>query len=309
LRAEWNKTGSIHVGFFYLRRSLRIWPIYFLFVGVAAWLNYQLQEISPDTASLRLLGLLTFTDNIMSARYSYYNPIWSIPHLWTISYEEQFYAVIPWLLRLIFSRTKGQQLGILGVIFGAGSAIRAIFIALAVPAPAIWVLPITHFESILFGLAIGLGLFDVLPKKIPSLVTAATGLTALFLCTRLPNADVIGWWLMATYPLVGMGVSMLIYSTLREPSGFMTKFLRLPAMAFLGKISYGLYLFHYMAIDLAARWVGSVFGGKSIEKQSYLIFVIALTSTIIISSASYLWIEKPFLKLKSRFSMVESRPA
>ena len=81
-------------------------------------------------------------------------------HMWTISYEEQYYLIIPWVLRKFYQLKKSTTIVILMVAILIGMLIRAIFIYTSTPHPLIWVLPITHFESIFGGLMVGLGLFD-----------------------------------------------------------------------------------------------------------------------------------------------------
>lgn len=306
LRMEWERTGTINVGFFYLRRSLRIWPIYFIYVTIVVWATLAQVKVT-DLYLLHAYGLLTFTDNLLSAGGSL-NPILYTGHLWTISYEEQFYAAIPWFLRAVFKQTRQQQFRILGGVLLAGMAIRALFIALNVPHPAVWVLPITHFESILFGLAIGLGVFDELFRRVPAWALALAGLLSLYLCSRLPNVNGISWSLMLLYPLVGLAVSLLIYATLRAQRSKVTAWLRWGPMTFLGKISYGLYLFHIFSLVMANQWMNQIFAGKSPAKVGSLVFIIGIVMTVAIGTASYLLIEKPFLHMKSRFTIVQSRP-
>lgn len=307
LRMEWEKTGTIKVWYFYLRRTLRIWPIYIIFVTVIVVIT-SLENDLTDRNLLHIFGLFTFTDNILSA-FVGYNPLLYVGHLWTISYEEQFYAGIPWFLRFIFQRAKQKQVLILAAILAVGMGIRAIFIMLKVIHPAVWVLPITHFESILFGLAIGLGIFDSLFKRIPSLITFLAGVAGLYFCTTLPNVNAINWSLMVLYPLVGLSVAFLVHSTLKANHHFATAWLGWKPLAFLGKISYGLYLFHIATMDLSMKWVALNFPGKSIHNQNYLILGLAFVFTVLLASLSYILIEKPFLKMKSRFTIVQSRPA
>ncbi len=307
LRTEWERTGTINVGFFYLRRALRIWPIYFIFT-TAVVIIMNLMGMFSDFQLLRAIGLWTFTDNLFSVKFSY-NQLYWVGHLWTISYEEQFYLIIPWFLRFIFKHGRRKQFFILSIIFLVGLGIRAAFIIFKISHPAIWVLPITHFESILFGLAIGLGLFDIMFKRIPVWLTTLAGIACLYISTLLGNVAVTDWWLMLLYPMVGISVALLVHSTLRAKSGLVMKGLGCRPIAFLGKISYGLYLFHLLALKLSTQWVTYNFGGKNIYNQNYLIFAVGLGLTILISSISYLLIEKPFLQLKSRFTIVQSRPA
>lgn len=306
LRMEWEKTGTINVWFFYLRRTLRIWPIYIIF-GAVIFITIIARNAVNNLSLLRVYGLFTFTDNILSAYLGYSVLPWA-SHLWTISYEEQFYAFIPWFLRYMFRRSKQKQIITLLGILALGSAIRTLFIFLKIGHPAIWVLPITHFESILFGLAVGLGVFDTLFKRIPSLLLAVAGVAGIYFSTMLPNVWTIDWSLMGLYPLVGLSVALLVYATLKAQHHPATAWLRWKPVAFLGKISYGLYLFHLATIDLVEKWVILNFPGKLPLMQSMLIFGIALAATILIASLSYILIEKPFLKVKSRFTIVQSRP-
>lgn len=257
---------------------------------------------------LRAYGLFTFTDNLLTANYGRYNILLWIPHLWTISYEEQFYAIIPWFLRFIFKRSRQNQFLTLGILFLVGSGFRVIFIAQKIAHPAIWVLPITHFDSILFGLAVGLGLFDIIFRRIPTWVIALAGILGLYVCTLLPNVYIVDWSLMALYPLVGFSVALLVHSTLCAQHSPATAWLRWRPFAFLGKISYGLYLFHWVAIEYVGNWVSQTFAGKNPHNQMLLAFALALAVTLLMGTISYITIEKPFLKMKSRFTIVQSRP-
>lgn len=304
LHAEYVRTGSINIRFFYIRRGLRIWPLYYCFVLAAVIHSYRYGIFSGIL--LRTAGMLTFTDDILVAALGYCLIAYS-PHLWTIAYEEQFYAVIPWALRRLFRMSPYHRLlSLLGVVI-AGSLVRAVFIWKAVPHPAIWVLPITHFDSILFGLMMGLGFFDRVLGKVPPFACAAAGVAALMFVGRLPSVETLSWWLMVTYPLVGLGMTLIVYGVLRANRSFWVSWLSTRPMAFLGKISFGLYVYHiwalqycttYSPIDFSysVPWVMSVFG-------------VPLSVTILVSSLSYFVLEKPFLLMKDRFTIVASRPA
>ena len=67
LFVEYQEKGNINIGYFYLRRALRIWPLYFIFVGVMLILT--IQENGWNTAiTQRLIGMLTFTDNLVCSK-------------------------------------------------------------------------------------------------------------------------------------------------------------------------------------------------------------------------------------------------
>ncbi len=104
LLLEWQSTGTISLGRFYVRRSLRIWPLYFLMclLGFVVFpcLGYAPTFGDHDYAELVhhfLLPYLTFFGNWATAHYNY-APSQALFLLWTISLEEQFYIIWPLVL-------------------------------------------------------------------------------------------------------------------------------------------------------------------------------------------------------------------
>ena len=306
LYAEYQRTGKINILFFYIRRTLRIWPLYYLFVIVMILATIYM-GISTKTVFLRALGMLTFTDDFITAYTLRYTPVIFSVHLWTIAYEEQFYAIIPWALHYLFRISQHAKTLILVAVMGLGFAIRAGFIWMQVPHPAIWVLPFTHFEAILFGLMIGLGLLDPILRKIPRPLIALTGIIALVAVCYLPDVQVVSWYLMLTYPLTGAGMALILYAVLHTDNLRVSQLLSNKPMAFLGKISYGLYVYHFLALGITSQF----FKVTHINHWLWvlLVFILPLLLTIALSALSYLFIERPFLRLKDRFTIVLSRPA
>ncbi|MCI0556359.1 MAG: acyltransferase [Anaerolineae bacterium] len=308
LYAEYKETGGINVKKFYLRRAFRIWPLYIFFLFLAIFLTIQ-REGWSESASIRALGMFTFIDNFMAAKFGYNNAILYSPHLWTISYEEQVYLLIPWAL-LLFYRSKSSitVLILLGVA-SAGMLIRALMIIRQIGHPDIWVLPYTHFDSVLGGIVIGLGVFDRFLKKIPTILWFLLGVFSLWQVTLLPNVTRIQWNLMLTYPLVGIGASLILYSLTQGGLGIISSLLRNRLLAYLGKISYGLYVYHKLGIFLAYRVTK-----QYVEPDRLLIYpatglILSFIITVLISAISYQVLEKPFLRLKERFAVIRSRPA
>lgn len=299
--------GEINVKNFYIRRLLRIWPLYYVFITLMIVMTVSSQGWN-GTVALRSLGLATFTDNIMAA-FLGYNMIFKSAHLWTISYEEQFYAVIPWLLRRLFGMSREEKLKIVLAIFFGFTAIRAFMIYQNVDHPAIWVLPITHFEAILGGIVIGLGWLDHLRERISSQVLMAIGIIFLILVCNLPNLKIIGWNLMLSYPLVGAGVALIVSAILQEKQSFLKNIFRNKGVAYLGKISYGLYVYHLLAIQygilIASRF--KIYPSRAVVFP-LVVFIVGFGLTVVFSSASYRFLERPFLRLKGKFTTIQSRP-
>ncbi len=307
LSKEYNKTGTISILKFYARRGLRIWPLYAVF----CFMMVSLGQYCGITRffSWRTIGLFTFTDNI-AASFRGYNLFPYSDHLWTISFEEQFYVFIPLLLLFIFKSSRMRMvltLSILAVIF---FLTRAVMIWLKAPHPAIWVLPATHFESILLGMVVGLGGFDFLFSRIPKIGILAAGLLIGWLATQVGSIATINWTLMMVYALIGLSTSMILYCVVCAGTSRWILWLTFRPIVFLGKVSYGLYVYHLLGLGLgrmAVRHLG--FPSKYPLWEPLGIFALSLLITIGIASMSYLLLEKPFLKYKKRFEIIASRPA
>lgn len=307
LFVEYQESGDIRIGFFYLRRMLRIWPLYFFFLGTMLAYSIFFTGWHPELL-IRSLGMLTFTDNLLSMSKGYNSSIVFSAHLWTISYEEQFYLIIPWALRALYRMKNKTVIYILAMTILFGMSVRGVFIAGGTSYLSIWAFPLTHFESILGGLMIGLGLFDKAITKIPGWVLFITGLISLWLVTNLPNITATQWKLMLTYPLIGIGTSLVLVATIKGEIGFISTLLKNKILGYLGKISYGLYVYHLVAQELSSNIIKNLVSTDRPFAYPILFIITSLIVTIMISGFSYQILERPFLKIKGRFTLIHSRP-
>lgn len=97
---------------------------------------------------------------------------------------------------------------------------------------------------------------------------------------------------VASFPLVIAASSMILVATL---SGNLSN----PVLVYLGRMSYGLYVFHALGLAIASFFL---------TKYSALHALMGLALTIMMAAASFHWLEKPFLKLKKRFTYVATDP-
>ncbi len=305
---EHKQMGKINVRNFYARRILRIWPLYFFYIIVGSII---IAPVEGRNINLpwHILSLSTFTFN-----FAYLallpSPILIFVHLWSISYEEQFYAIIPWYTRKLVNVPQIIKIYWLAVLFGTGLGIRAIFICLQIHPAAVYFLPIAHFESMLGGIALGLGAFQsILARfKVPALWTIVLAFTlAIFL---LPNNDVTEWGSMLTYLCVGMSATLILYLLTSSPNSLINKLIGNVLFVSLGKISYGLYIFHFGCFTLAVTILNLLLKIQEpvLPQHTPLILLIAFALTILFSFVSYTFIEKPALSLKNKFSLVSSGP-
>jgi peptidoglycan/LPS O-acetylase OafA/YrhL len=302
LIAEYNKTKTISFKKFYIRRIFRIWPIYFLFIGFSVAFLFFIKGSIDNIIGIRIIGLFTFSDNIMTAIYGY-NPMPYVAHLWTITYEEQFYIFIPIIILLLVRSSVKTKLISLTTVFILFNVIRFALIANKVPHPAIWVLPITHFESIVLGIAIGFGGFDILLKRIKPLLVGLIGIVFFVLLCLLPNLDNISYWLILSYSLVGISTSLVLFSV--SNSNYLKNIFSKELFVFLGKRSYGLYVYHLLGNGVASYMIAKI---TFLPSNSLASFIYSLSFTVIVSIISYKAIETPFLKLKKKFEVIISRP-
>lgn len=303
LIAEYQKTGAISFKKFYIRRIFRIWPLYFFFISLATvvYVFVQGQSITKYIF-IRLVGLFTFSDNVMAA-VNDYHPIPYLAHLWTIDYEEQFYIFIPLIILLLVRSSFKRKMRLLILSVVLLNITRIIFIVNHVPRPAIWVLPVTHFESIIMGIVIGFGGMEFLSKRIHPLIIGFAGIVFFLLLRTLPKLDVISYQLIISYFLIGLSSSCILIAVLN--SDLLKRFFSKQLFVFLGKRSYGLYVYHLLGNLIAGNMAGLF---PALPSGALALFLYSLFITITMSIISYKIIEAPFLRWKKKFEVIVSRP-
>lgn len=296
LRAEQDANGTISISRFYVRRGLRIWPLYFAFC-IAAFVLSIFHHYQPPVQWFRFGGLVLFIDNIISGLRGY-NPIQYAAHLWTISLEEQFYLVLPLLIGGWFAGLTllWRSLFVCWLVF---VAVRIVAVLFEAPHPMIWT-SVFSADSLLLGTLLG-AVRPVPPRTIfVRLALVVGGIVGLFSGAFLPSIETLGIHQVIVYSTIAVGAAALTTAALHEP---LLVFLTAWPLRYLGKISYGLYVFHLVGIAISAKviaWAGLT--------SWWVGAVIALIATVGLSVLSYELFERQFLKLKRRFETVHSRP-
>jgi peptidoglycan/LPS O-acetylase OafA/YrhL len=290
LMIERRDFGSVHLKSFYVRRILRIWPLYFtgILVGVLyAWRFHLPGQLAMFKWYVFFIG-----------NFYYQNHPWNgspMDPLWSISVEEQFYVIFPLLLA-----TAGPAwIRPLGFGF-AGISIAALLVegCLGFPGNAIWTNTLSQF--IFFGTGILCAAWTAkgevrLPATLRVLFMAGAfilfGVSAFFAFETQPTAASNGLMVLG-YLGAAAGCALILFSLLDAP-------LRFPKpLLFLGKISYGLYVWHMLNFYLLDRW----------HAHSTLWKPLTLLSTIAMAFLSYRYLETPFLRLKNKFTYIRNRP-
>ena len=282
--------GRVDLKAFYLRRSLRIFPLYFFFL-VFAW---ALQWLIPGQ-HIGWRAALAFTFLVGNWWVVFVGfPSSVIFPLWFVSLQEQFYLVWPGLMRKLSAR--GLILAPVAMLVVA-TLTRWYLGTQHTWESRVWANTFVQLDGIAFGI-----LFAVLLAG-SYFVIKGDPLTT----TRL----------LLGYPVAAIGAAALFLATLRPTVTYSaadraawpppTRIFRswlLPALAYLGQISFGLYVFHIIGLmtsDYAVQHQASSLG-RYLFRNS-----VAFAVTIILAALSYRWLESPFLNLKKRFSQVPSR--
>jgi peptidoglycan/LPS O-acetylase OafA/YrhL len=279
---------------FYMRRGLRIWPVYYLTVLLLAAAT----PILPRPYDLGGLPyLLTYTQNVpfywskTAPQFASY-----LMHTWSLAIEEQFYliwpplicivgrrGVVPLSLALAFASVWARAHGFhwwLLLARGDGLAMGSLLAVLLSPGGG------EIRQTTLLRWAFGTGSVAAMVYLIP--FAACGGMSTLEM-PMWPASTVL------VVNLFGFGVVGLVVCLQGHPA---LRPLRSRWLVKAGQLSYGLYMYHYVILlfsdDLAQRFG---LGGRPFWRQ-------ALTSVAIFALATLSWryVERPFLRLKDRFS-------
>jgi peptidoglycan/LPS O-acetylase OafA/YrhL len=258
--------GAIDIRAFYIRRVLRIWPLYyFALLILVPGMSFLAAEHMPWTyfASFAMFG-----GNWACAAWGY--PPSSFALLWSVSIEEQFYLTWPWLIRFGADRLRLIAYGMLSI----ATVTRITLVIREVQHPGVWCNTLARLDPIAGGALLACFLKGTTPQYSPRTRLLWIGIGAALLLGSGAVAGNEGWPVLITYPLAAIASISIIFGILGA---------RMHAGSYLGKISYGLYVFHAAAIHIVPSPI------------------LALPLTVAIAALSYRYLESPFLRLKHRF--------
>ncbi|HKE48319.1 MAG TPA: acyltransferase [Rhodanobacteraceae bacterium] len=234
LMSERERTGTISLKNFYLRRTLRIFPAFYAFIlaliaaSVLGWI---------DLGGRDLAFALTYTVNYDADRS------WNIGHLWSLSIEEQFYLLWPF----VFLMLRERRAVIAAVLaFAAGPLVR-LAMRLAFPAGSPW-RDLEIFPAMADSIAIGCVLALLRPWLLEQAwylrLTGSAWLAIVLVPLILAINSRLGYGLvdLVGSPILLVSIALLIEASTRRAQSLAGRFLNLPPVVFLGVLSYSLYL-------------------------------------------------------------------
>jgi peptidoglycan/LPS O-acetylase OafA/YrhL len=308
LRREYVRTKTVHLKAFYVRRSLRIWPLYFsvLLVSLAAGSFIPFFHMGWR----QLVAYIFFVGNWYIVANT--GAVSALGWLWSISVEEQFYVVWPTMAKLAGTRAIA-----IGSLICFPMSLLAIATAVKYQQHlevTVWLNSVVQFQFFALGALLAICLSGRVPRLstrarmvsfIAGVMCWVTASTACLIKDPRPVHSLAS--MMTGYELVGLGCLCIFLSLLGASVKHVPGF-----VIYLGKISYGLYVFH--GIALAATTFLRKFLEHGISPHSTVALslfladrVVGLGITIILAALSYKYLETPWLRLKHRFTFIESR--
>lgn len=303
LLREQEATGSIHIGSFYVRRILRIWPLYFVVLAGAVLLPHVIHSFDDIGRYVAPFALLAGNWVIVHHGW-FHNPL--LTPLWSTPVQEQFYLV--WPLLFVWWGRRGLQ-GVALLLLPLAWSMDYLLPAMHLTrSPDLWCNSLNQFQFFALG-----ALLAIAVHKRPVRMSAglrgllfAGGATGFFLAGTpfhfindfMPSTPL---YTLAGYLCLDAGCVLLCLAFLGAHMPAMARPLR-----YLGRISFGLYLFHYTVLAVVGAAVKKkLHAGPGVQLTVTYLLTLAVATGL--AAVSYRYFEMPFLKLKSRFEFVRTR--
>ncbi len=298
LMQEREQTQTISILDFYIRRTLRIWPLYFLIVGTGLFVWPHLEIMKLANIGNQLLdqhfweAVVMFVFFLPNYFLNYFGAVPHMAQVWSIGIEEQFYLIWPWII----SRSK--------------NVLRTVFLFILL------------FNLLRIALKLG-GHFHLVDGKfyVPPLTCLAIG-GFFSLLHYYKDRNVLYHWLLkvpfqwATLLLILTLVALGYYQpfihqemyafffgilVLQASSGKWILHLEREPFLFLGRISYGLYMYHPILLVLTINLL--IRAGM---ESRWLLYALTYGSTVLVAWLSYRFVEEPFIRKKLAFTKILS---
>ncbi len=292
LLAEKGITQTIDIPKFYVRRILRIWPLYFLYLLAAVATANFAGVASPENG---LLYYLFFIPNIPLIAG---NTFPFLAHYWSLGVEEQFYSFWPWVVK----NSKQFFYFLVAFIF--------LFLILKVITNLIWggysivytFLYVTRFDCMAIG-AIGAWLLYYQKKELLRMMVNPVAESAGWITLGFVLMNRFHTFSIIDHELIALVTVVLILNQCSGKGPLLN--LETRALDFIGRLSFGIYVYHPLIIFLLASLFRNSLPDNYLLKLAF-IFGLTFLATITFAYLSYRYFEKPALAFKEKYTIINS---
>lgn len=305
LLTERDRTGRIDVPQFYVRRALRIWPLYYLLAGLGLFVFPHLEvfylpgftEAVRDDFGKKVALMALILPNLVTV------PIPGIYQLWSIGVEEQFYLLWPVLMKYLRHPLVACLTVIAGYFLVKFALLPLLGAAMHHSQSFQMISQIWHKFSI-DCMAIG-GIAAWLLYRGDETFRRVVFSPLMQVAAYLTTGLLIGFGVVIPYvnfEVYGVLFAVLLVNLAANPKSLVN--LENPVFHYLGKSSYGLYMYHLVAIALAHFVARRLAPGSDL-----LLHGLSVALTVGLAAVSYEAFESRFIRLKIRFTTVPSGDA
>ncbi|MBI3517791.1 MAG: acyltransferase [Bacteroidetes bacterium] len=308
LLAEKEKFGKISIKQFYIRRVFRIWPLYYfvLLLGFFVLPQFEAFKIGYLESSFEqhfYPNLILYIFILPNLAFSFYPAVPNIGQSWSIGVEEQFYIVWPIIIAKSKSILKTLLIIIVVLVF-----VKVVVLLLGSHfKDTAWYKPLksfvamSKFECMSIG---GLGAYflytnhSILKLVYNPIFFAISVVCSILLIYFTPEKLQDGVHL--AYSVLFLQI-ILFVAKKSESTYFDNR-----VFNYLGKISYGMYMYHLMVIPLCIYMYVKYGKVNSSLIENCVVYGTVILLTILVSGISYHFFEQKFIKLKSNYSPIKS---
>jgi peptidoglycan/LPS O-acetylase OafA/YrhL len=295
----WKREGRIGFAKFYYRRALRLFPANYAMIGTFLVAAYFLLDDFAEHAKQALVAG-TYVSNWTRA-YEVPMPQF-LGHTWSLAIEEQYYLLWPVLLAGLLKAfgLRRRSVALVAIAALGFAAWRSWLTFDGASIPRLYNGTDTRADALLIGCALGMALALPGVRDHARLQAAIRTLALPCVLALLIAGYTLQWEMRAMYAggsLAFSLVSAAIVTALVLPARTLAhRIFELPPLVFLGRICYGLYLWHFPIYNVLRFGFGA---------SDWVVAGVGVPLTFAIAAASYRWIESPFLAIKDR--MQESK--
>ncbi len=294
LNRELEKKGKIDFGKFFMRRLLRIFPAFYFYLLVLLVLSH-LSVIKVQTEAI-LFGFLYIQNLVVYQNVQIFPTSWFLKHSWSLSVEEQFYILYPFILKKLKWIQQSSLLKTMIVLTLSCSFFRVLNYSFPDVSRITGGVFFMHFDFLFYGGLLALNftaLKDILRKRIYpyrywGLILA---LAILVISSRVEYYSVLH--ILAFGNLILFSNLYILLFFLLFPDSRLGVLFETKPLRIIGKLSYSLYIWQQLFLGSTGLWM---------DYKFLSIYPMNIIMVFASASFSYLMIEKPFLNLKKAYA-------